>query len=419
VQGTAAQGGAMYDNEEEREHQEDEFIYEDDNDTLTMANGSNKPRGPVKMMCSHWQFINLLIELLSFHAWYKYGNAPFGWEYQDGDADSLLTSIYHMINRIISFCPWNEGNGWKLKKLHDILHLLITLVFFWHALQYDARPGEHLLKDFFKDVSRRSQQWGNGVFIGQVASRIHDKMVRCRASAATHALEHLPSNKVDPAASNGSVSNNDISFPEKQACTLQYSPETARCTFDWNHSNKAMQVHPVVLSWFGKYWHEAVGEDVDKLDCFTELKSGEHHFWSHPNYQNRGAWYDWALVQSYLIPSWVLHDDSSNNSSIMALVQMSNYRATLGDEEERAKHIFNTPLCSRWEILSQRGSDEDERAPIIPKLYSVPAESLINNVIVVEEEPGLCKSWMGKCCIWLVKERKTKWSTCFPPVPTE
>jgi hypothetical protein len=62
-----------------------------------MANGSNKPRGPVKMTCSHRQFINLLIELLSFHAWYKYGNAPFGPEYQDGDADSLLTSICQMI----------------------------------------------------------------------------------------------------------------------------------------------------------------------------------------------------------------------------------------------------------------------------------------------------------------------------------
>jgi hypothetical protein len=71
VQGTTAQGGAMYDNEEEWEHQEDEFIYEDEDDTSTMANGSNKPRWPVKMTCSHWQFVNLLIELLSFHAWYK------------------------------------------------------------------------------------------------------------------------------------------------------------------------------------------------------------------------------------------------------------------------------------------------------------------------------------------------------------
>jgi hypothetical protein len=147
-------------------------------------------------------------------------------------------------------------------------------VFFRHASQYDAGPGEQLLKDFFKDVARRSQQRGNGVFIGQVARRMHEKMVLCRASAVTHALERIPSNDVDHATNNGNVSNSDISFPEKQAYALHYSPDTAGCTFIWNHSNKATQVHPVVLSWFGKYWHEAVGDDVNQLDCFTELKSG-------------------------------------------------------------------------------------------------------------------------------------------------
>jgi hypothetical protein len=393
-----------------------------------MTNGGNKPKGPVKMMCSHRQFANLWIELLSFHAWYKYGNAPFGPEYQDGDADSLLTSICQMINRIISFCPRNEGNGWKLQKLHNILHLPITLVFFRHASQYDAGPGERLLKDFFKDVARRSQQWGNGVFIGQVARQMHEKMVLCRASAITHALEHIPSNDIDHATNNGNVSNSDISFPEKQAHTLHYSPDTARCTFIWNHSNKATQVHPVVLSWFGKYWHEAVGDDVNQWDCFTELKSGDLHFQAHPNYQNRGAWYHWALVQfdandaeSYLIPSRVLlfyrnhNDDSSKDGSIMALVQTCNYRESLGDDEEQVERLYDTPLCSGWEISSQRGSDEDERAPNIPKLYSIPAESLIDNVIVIKEEPSLCESWMGKCCVWLVKERKTEWCTCFPP----
>jgi hypothetical protein len=68
VWGNATQGGATEDNEEEQEHQEDELVYEDDNDTSTVANGSNKLKGPVKMTCSHWQFVNLLIELLSFHA---------------------------------------------------------------------------------------------------------------------------------------------------------------------------------------------------------------------------------------------------------------------------------------------------------------------------------------------------------------
>jgi hypothetical protein len=255
-----------------------------------------------------------------------------------------------MINRIISFCPRNEGNGWKLQKLHDILHLPITLVFFCHASQYNAGPGERLLKDFFKDVARRSQQRGNGVFIGQVARRMHEKMVLCRASAITHALECIPSNDVDHATNNGNVSDSDISFPEKQVYTLHYSPDTAGCTFIWNHSNKAMQVHPVVLSWFGKYWHEAVGDDVNQLDCFTELKSGDQCFWAHPNYQNRGAWYDWALVQfdandaeSYLIPSRVLlfYRDHNDDSSKMAASWLLYKRAIIGRVWEMMKSEWN------------------------------------------------------------------------------
>jgi len=232
----ARRGGAAEDNEEEQENQEEVFVYEDDDET---SNGRNKPKGPVKMTCSHRQFVNLLIELLSFHAWYKYGDAPFGPEYQEGDADSLLTSIRKMINRIISFCPRNEGNGWKLQKLHDILHLAITLVFYRHASQYDAGSGERLLKDFFKDVAKRSQQRGDGVFMGQVARRMHEKMVLSKASAATHGMERIPRKDVNDVTTDDNIDTNVMSFPEKQAFTLRYSPETAGCTFVWNHSNRS------------------------------------------------------------------------------------------------------------------------------------------------------------------------------------
>jgi hypothetical protein len=60
---------------------------------------------------------------------------------------------------------------------------------------------------------------------------MHEKMVLSNAIVATHALEHLPSNDVDPATSDCNICNNDISFPENQVYTLQYSSETTGCTF--------------------------------------------------------------------------------------------------------------------------------------------------------------------------------------------
>jgi hypothetical protein len=56
-----------------------------------------------------------------------------------------------------------------LSKLHDLLHLVFGLYLFVHAKNFDARWGEHLLKDFFKRYASRSQEKGRDIFISQVA----------------------------------------------------------------------------------------------------------------------------------------------------------------------------------------------------------------------------------------------------------
>jgi len=48
-------------------------------------------------------------------------------------------------------------------------------------------------------------------------------------------------------------------------------------------------------------------------------------------------------------------------------------------------------------------------------LYVVPVEDIQQNVIVVEEEPGLKESYKSSVrCVWLVKDRKTEWANMFP-----
>jgi len=75
---------------------------------------SRKKRGAVHMTCSITQFIKLLKELLCFHAWYKYGEAPFGPDFEDGNADKLQLAICKMLAQIVTYCPRLEGNKWKL-----------------------------------------------------------------------------------------------------------------------------------------------------------------------------------------------------------------------------------------------------------------------------------------------------------------
>jgi hypothetical protein len=73
---------------------------------------------PVKMTCSRRQMVTLLEELLSFHLWYKYGETPFGPDYENGDPDDLLLLLHQMITRTIAYCLREDGNSWKLQKLH-------------------------------------------------------------------------------------------------------------------------------------------------------------------------------------------------------------------------------------------------------------------------------------------------------------
>jgi len=204
----------------------------------------------------------------------------------------------------------------------------------------------------------------------------------------------------------------------------------------------------VVLSWLAKNWASAVSDDeeVSTLKCFTECRIGgiATTFRAHPNYQDRGPWYNWALVSfgtekdRQCVPCQVLlfyydpsaeaksqsssHDDSDEDASVpesgvMALVQACDYQESMGSTtDERRKKLYKTNLVSRWSLSSARGTTEAFACtPNVPRLYSVPIEAIVDNVIVIKEEPGLCESWHGKKCVWLTKDHRTEWADMYYP----
>jgi hypothetical protein len=74
----------------------------------------NNSKGPVTMKCSRHQFVYLLENLLVFHAMYKCGPPLFGPGSSPSDADDLLLSLCKLVAQIITYCPRQEGNKWKL-----------------------------------------------------------------------------------------------------------------------------------------------------------------------------------------------------------------------------------------------------------------------------------------------------------------
>jgi hypothetical protein len=73
---------------------DEEWMYdtdEEDDDDFVIESGKKKKieKKTTPMQCSYRQFLNLLQELLSFHAWYRYGDPPFNHNPEQERIDSV------------------------------------------------------------------------------------------------------------------------------------------------------------------------------------------------------------------------------------------------------------------------------------------------------------------------------------------
>jgi hypothetical protein len=77
---------------------------QDDDDDFVIESRKKKKieKKTMPMQCSYQQFLNLLQELLSFHAWYRYGDPPFDHNPEQERIDSVQILIRWMIARIIT-----------------------------------------------------------------------------------------------------------------------------------------------------------------------------------------------------------------------------------------------------------------------------------------------------------------------------
>ena len=388
--------------------------------------GKEKEPAAKPMKCSIWQFRNLLEELLCFHAWYKVGLPPIVPTTTDEEVNHLQTCIRKMIARLIGYCPRNKGNGWKLQKLHELLHLILNLLSFCHSSNFDAGRGERLLKDFFKDLARNSQQRGQQIFTEQLAKRMYEKQLIQKAMDSITGcgiLDNLPGDLVDQTKSRHFLVGSSPSF------VIEHNQRAKRCSFRWLGENKNVHVHPVVLSFFAKEWESLTGNATETIDCYTEFSHKDgNKFRAHPNYRDAGPWYDWAVLRFVSddgeeeesdYPCRILlfykdprpsNESSANYSGIRAVVQATD---ELSDEAEkkRKNKIMESHLCRRWLLYAKKVKGASH---VVPCLYSVDVESIQDNVLVIEEEPGLCETWEGHRYVWTVSDREARWPLLYP-----
>jgi hypothetical protein len=197
----------------------------------TQHHVTNNNKGPITMNCSHYQFVYLLENLLMFHAMYKCHQPLFGPGSSPSNANDLLLLLHKLVVQIITYCPRQEGNKWKLQKLHELLHFPLMLFFFRHAKDFDARTGERHVKDVFKDVTRNSQQWGQDTFLHQVGARMHEKLIMTKAKQFSVGMAEYYSGTHHNRASPTNAGNEDIThtLPHNKMYIISYH--------ETNHTN--------------------------------------------------------------------------------------------------------------------------------------------------------------------------------------
>jgi len=85
--------------------------------------------------------LEMLEELLAFHAWYKKGH-QFSLKTK-GDKRKMFMAIRTMMGEIKMHAPRQDKNGWRLQKYHDLLHIARDIENFGSPNNIDAALNEN------------------------------------------------------------------------------------------------------------------------------------------------------------------------------------------------------------------------------------------------------------------------------------
>ena len=407
--------------------------------------GDNQDEETMLRKCSSSDFIHLAESLLCFHAWYKFGDTYLE---DNGKIDSSIirNSVARMLAMVRWSCPRAKGNGWKLQKYHDLLHLAIDMERFGPPRNFDAGPMESGLRYWAKLPAMTSQTRGYSTFCKQVAMRTFEFQC-CSKALRLHGLQSIADPKAVPpdqkdededdelARASGStyiiykdqlpMKKHKGKLPKKKEDAVAALPRTRALTK--KNARGSFDVSPVIVNYLcSRQKKEELGntilpcqKDKDGLE-YWELRTEASIYLAtseervvvrcHPNYKNEGAWYDWVIVDfdtgeiqfekpesppfydKACVPCKVLavaehptqhQDKGNNNKEVLILVHGCDFRPKAKDLEG------DSVLIEHWNLAYRNISQERGRTQMAPVLSWVDPESVLTRCLVIEETPGV------------------------------
>jgi hypothetical protein len=220
-----------------------------------------------------------------------------------------------MMDMIVRGCPRSDGYGWKIQKLHELLHMASDIAMFGCPQNYDAGPGESSLKTWAKFPARTALKQGAVVFSESVARCLHEsacfsKMERTECNYIDYAkvlsqrqLETENGDEPDSdsnsqtATINTNVTSELVGLPKFVVFLTDDTPQLVQSKWLGKQKRKKLvELHPLVLNWVRK---ELI---LDPNNCerlikgYTEYGRNGVCFRAHHNYRLNGPWHDYVMV---------------------------------------------------------------------------------------------------------------------------
>ena len=378
------------------------------------------------------------------------------------------TSIKEMIKMLKTALPRQKGNGWKLQKVHNLLHFVTFIDKFGSVRNFDTACCEKNHKWLSKCPACTAQK-KHGVFLPQTAERVTDHLTIRRACSR---VGILPDKRY---RENMSFVDDDDQAEEINLAAM----------FDANHIGNApvgpvdhknnelvgakfklvkVTNHPIrFLHWWNgsKDWVSAKHEydlwepyrnfvlnkfsDYPVIHGFTEVQRKGITFRSHPNYRRAGPWIDWCTVNYEPmgnVPSKIVgfvlavthvngnavpdsaglweDDDPPPDSELVDIVSLTvnengtRHESKLTGEVHAVIHTCDSPrlhersdteFMDRWDLEY----DPETKEPV---LRCVPLRSIVSPIFVVEEFPGIHEIKPKSAGIYHIHEMHT-WASKF------
>ena len=236
------------------------------------------------------QWANLFELCVCWRKWLQSENIP--------KEEAIRSKKAHikLVEMVIKYAGRQEGNEWKIIKLHMMLHIHTNLIDFAVPLNIDTSVPESNHKYNVKKPTSHTQKRASVLEI-QAATRYYENLVMEHASliALTEfsiGETNIHNNtKPSPTINNkmhGSkfeIRNKKIGFENNYELLFTWNTDIIKDT----HSSK-------YIYWLAKHLFPIMDPNFVIRGC-TEYHRKNLIFRAHPSYNNNGGWFDWAMFQ--------------------------------------------------------------------------------------------------------------------------